>query len=70
MGFEESYGLFMLDNKIFCVDHNCVLKSTDPRSPPFSIDADSKKMAAYALDGDLVIYNYTKHLRKKYLKHL
>ncbi len=37
----------------------------------YSIDADSKKMAVvYDPNGDVVIYDYTKYLRKKYLKHL
>ncbi len=38
--------------------------------PPFSIGADSKMLAACTVECDVVIYDFTEKLRKKYLKHL
>ncbi len=38
--------------------------------PDFSIGIDSKRLAAFSLYGDAVIYDFTENLRKKYLKHL
>ncbi len=35
-----------------------------------SIQADSKFLAAFTMDGDVVIYDFTANLRKEYLKHL
>ncbi len=36
----------------------------------YSIDADLKRLAAFAIDRDVIIYDFTKNLRKRYLKHL
>ncbi len=38
--------------------------------PVFSISADSKRLAAFTMEGDIVIYDFTENLREKYLKHL
>ncbi len=38
--------------------------------PICSICCDSKKLAAFTIDGDVVIYDFTEKLRKKYLKYL
>ncbi len=36
---------------------------------PLPIDADSKRLAAFTMNG-VVIYDFTENIRKKYLKHL
>ncbi len=38
--------------------------------PVLTTCADSKKLAAFTMDDDVVIYDFTGKLRKKYLKHL
>ncbi len=38
--------------------------------PAFSICADSKRLAAFTMNGTYIIYDFTEKLRKKYLKHL
>ncbi len=87
-GFGKAIAIFIVDNKIICLDCYCTItiwnlndlklfkkfKKSNYRitilNTSCSIDAESKKMAAFTLDGDLVVYDYTKHLRKKYIYNL
>ncbi len=36
--------------------------------PSLTIDADLKRLTAFTIDGDLVIFDFTKNLRKKIFK--
>ncbi len=78
--------LLTINNKIISVNNYCNIKiwNLDDQQlfkefkypehrhlrPASTICADTKRLAALTMDGDVVIYDFTGKLRKKYLKHL
>ncbi len=60
--------------KIYSLKHFRLLKQLKHKEsnlhPAYSIGADSKMLAALTMDGDIIVYDFTEKLRRKYLKYL
>ncbi len=72
------------NNKIISASYDCTIKIWNlndnqkllkeyknlQSSPVLSVCSDSKRLATAAMNGDIVIIDFSKELKKKYLKHL
>ncbi len=82
---QRVHSLSIINSKVISVDDDCTIKIWKLNDlklfkkfknkklnpiPFFSICADSKRLAASNMNDDLIIYDFTNNLRKKYLKHL